>query len=47
MALAVQLVASAHLNDPLGLHPARAFISKAGFDTDDDIMAAVDGVLTV
>ncbi len=42
LALAVQLVASAHFNDPLDLHRARVFISKAGFDTDDDIMAAVD-----
>jgi hypothetical protein len=43
LALAVQLVASAHFNDPLDLHRARIFISNAGFDTDDDIMAAVDG----
>jgi hypothetical protein len=42
LALAVQLVASVHLHDPRGLQRARDYLSAAGFDNSDDIIAAVD-----
>jgi hypothetical protein len=42
LAIAVQLVATLHFNDPHDLQQAHDFLSRAGFDSDDAIIAAVD-----
>jgi hypothetical protein len=42
LAIAVQLVATLHFNDPQDLQRARDLLSSAGFNSDDAIFAAVD-----